>query len=73
MPASLESIEAMLNAVAADVAEIKTDIKAQNGRLRMLETSQAVMQERMTVRTALTTGAAALMSVAAAFVGIKVR
>jgi len=69
--ATLESIEAKLNALAADVAEIKADVKAQNGRVRELERCQAVTDERLRNSSIVTTGIAALMSAVAGYIGVQ--
>lgn len=45
-PHNDDLILVQLHAIAADVAEIKTDVKAQNGRVRTLEIDTAVLKDR---------------------------
>ena len=61
----------LLRAIAGDIAEIKEDLKAMNGRQREDHDRMTRLEERVNVRSGLLAALTVLASAIAAYLGIR--
>jgi len=68
---SLEAIDVKLDEMSQDIREIKTMLRAQNGRVRGNEQAIARLQEREQARTAGLVGLQLILAAIAAWLGVS--
>lgn len=68
---TLETLDVKVTGMAADVAEIKQAVLAQNGRVRQLEKEVAVLGEQQRLSNIMLTAFSAVASALAAWLGVS--